>query len=50
MAAYCTEAAAETFWTRTAQPLGQDTFVVLAGQLSAWVLDDLTGETSESRG
>ena len=29
------------------QLLGEDTFLVPAGQLSEWVLDDLEGETSE---
>ncbi|MEX5259687.1 hypothetical protein [Kocuria sp. CPCC 205263] len=34
----------------TALLLGEDTFVVPAGQLSEWVLDDLEGETSDVRG
>ena len=42
-----TEATEAPLSAQETQLLGVDTFVVPAGQLSEWVLDDLEGETSE---
>ncbi|KLU10092.1 hypothetical protein [Kocuria sp. SM24M-10] len=45
-----TEATEAPLSAQETQLLGVDTFVVPAGQLSEWVLDDLEGETSDACG
>ena len=47
LAVYIAEAAEEPLPPQEAQELRVGTFVVPAGQLSEWVLDDLEGETSD---
>ena len=46
-AVHDTEATEEPLSVQEAQLLREGTFVVPAGQLSEWVLDDLEGETSD---
>ncbi|MEX5296564.1 hypothetical protein QYM41_14900 [Kocuria sp. CPCC 205268] len=50
LAVHDTEAAEEPFSVREAQLLREGTFLVPAGQLSEWVLDDLEDETTHIRG
>ncbi|MEX5235829.1 hypothetical protein [Kocuria arenosa] len=47
LAVHDTEASEAPLSAQEAQLLREDTFVVPAGQLSEWVLDDLEGETSD---
>ena len=47
LAVHDTEATEVLLSAQETQLLGVDTFVVPAGQLSEWVLDDLEGETSD---
>ena len=47
LAVHDTEATEAPLSAQETQLLGVDTFVVPAGQLSEWVLDDLQGETSD---
>lgn len=47
LAVHDTEATKEPLSAQESQLLGEATFVVPAGQLSEWVLDDLAGETSD---
>ena len=46
LAVHDSEAVKEPLSAQEAQLLGEDTFLVPAGQLSEWVLDDLDGEIS----
>ena len=47
LAVHDTEATKELLWAQDVPLLREGTFVVPAGQLSEWVLDDLEGETSD---
>ncbi len=47
LAVHDTETAEEPLSVQEAQLLREGTFLVPAGQLSEWVLDDLEGETSD---
>ena len=47
LAVHDTETAEGPFSAQDAQLLREDTFLVPAGQLSEWVVDDLMGETSD---